>query len=143
MVTIVEQLQQNFHEKFLSENILSHYFLSEMFFRALKWNFLAIRFILLAGHDCWKSFLKLQLYRAFLSSCPAKNSQEISFCHWSVKTFQFLFSTCLVKIVEGKLSERPDYNILISFLISRPLNMVYCYYDLKKKIKTKRSPSSI
>ena len=36
MVTIVEQRQQNFHEKFLSENILSHYFLYEMFFRALK-----------------------------------------------------------------------------------------------------------
>ena len=74
MVTIVEQLQQNFHEKFLSENILSHCFLSEMFFRAPKLGFLAIKFILLAGHDCWKSLLKLQLYRAVLSSCPAKNS---------------------------------------------------------------------
>ena len=31
-----------------------------------------------------------------------------------MKIFQFLFSTCLVKIVEGKLSERPDYIIFTS-----------------------------
>ena len=63
-----------FMKKFLSENILSHCFLSEIFFRASKWNFLTMKFISLAGHDCWKSFLKLQLYRAVLSSCPTKNS---------------------------------------------------------------------
>ena len=74
MVTIIEQLQQNFLEKNFSENILSHCFLSEMFFQAPKWNLLAIKFILPASHDFLKSLLKLQLYRTVLSSCSAKNS---------------------------------------------------------------------
>ena len=82
--------------------------------------FLEIKFILLAGRDCWKYLLNLQLCRAVLSSCPAKNSWEISFCNWSVKLFRYLFSTCLVKIVVVKLSERPDskvsYRTCFSFL---------------------------
>ena len=41
-----------FMKNFLSENILSHCFLSEMFFQGPKLNFLAIKFILLAGHVC-------------------------------------------------------------------------------------------
>ena len=98
-------------KKVLSGNILSHSFSSEMFFRAAKWNFLAIKFILLAGRDCWKYLLNLQLCRAVLSSCPTKNSWEVSFCNWSVKIFQFLFSICLVKIVVVKLSERPDSKV--------------------------------
>ena len=72
------QLFNNFNKismkKFLSENILLHCFLSEMFFQAPKWNFLAIKFILLVYHNCWKLLLKLQLYRPVLSSRPAKNS---------------------------------------------------------------------
>ena len=106
---LLNNFNKIFMKKFLSENILSHCFLSQMLFRARKWISLAVKFILLSGHDCWKSLLKLQLYRAVLCSCPAKNSEEISFCNWSVKIFQFYFSTCLVKIVEGKLSERSDY----------------------------------
>ena len=76
MVMIVEQLQQSFHKRVFVRKIFFffHCFLSEMFFRAPKFNFLVIKFILLAGHDCWKPLLKLQLYRAVLSSCPAKNS---------------------------------------------------------------------
>ena len=61
-------------KKFLSGNILSHCVLSEMFSLAPEWNFLAMKSILLAGHDCWKSVLKLQLYGDVLNSCPAKNS---------------------------------------------------------------------
>ena len=71
---LLNNFNKIFMKTFLSENILSHCFLSEMFFRAPKLNFLAIKFILLAGHDCWKSLLKLQLYRVVLSSCPTKNS---------------------------------------------------------------------
>ena len=72
------RLLNNFNKismiKFLLGNIFSHCFQSEMFFRAPKWNILLIKSILLAGHDCWKSLLKSQLYRAVLISCLAKNS---------------------------------------------------------------------
>ena len=74
MVTIVEQLQQNFYEKYF----VRKYFVLLLFvwivFSSSKMNFFAMKFILLAGHDCWKSLLKLQLYRAILSSYPTKNS---------------------------------------------------------------------
>ena len=71
---LLNNFNKIFLKKILSENILSHCFLSEMFFQAPKWNLLAIKFILPASHDFLKSLLKLQLYRTVLSSCSAKNS---------------------------------------------------------------------
>ena len=56
---LLNNFNKTFIKYFLSENIFSPCFLSEMFLRAPKLNFLAIKFILLAGHDCWKSLLKL------------------------------------------------------------------------------------
>ena len=120
MFTIVQQLQQSFHEK----SFVSKYFVPFLFVRnvfpSCKMKFFGDKVYLLAGRDCWKYLLNLQLCSAVLSSCPAKNSWEISFCNWSVKLFQYLFSTCLVKIVVVKLSERPDskvsYRTCFSFL---------------------------
>ena len=105
MITIVEQLQQNFQEKIL----VRKYFAPLLF----VWNVFPSSKVKYFGDKIyftgWSQLLKIFIEIATLQIRPQFLSlAEISFCDWSVNIFQFLFSTCLVKIVEGKLSERPD-----------------------------------